>query len=98
MPEPPQLTPFDMEEELYSKLPLDVWKFSERLYRLKADTYSARTDKCVRFLEVAITRTKFVLARTFHTARETQVQNSWEVLKGPAHSSTRHIPRRRKAH
>jgi len=36
----------------------------------KADTYSARTEKFVHFLEVARTTTKFVLARTFHTSSQ----------------------------
>lgn len=46
---------------------------------LMGNTYSARTKKFVRCLEVARTRTKFVLAR------QTQVLNFWEVPIGPAH-------------
>ena len=49
---------------------------------IKLDTHSARTEKCVCFFEVARTRRKLVLARTVHTSRETQEQNSWEVLMG----------------
>lgn len=45
---------------------------------LKVSTYSARTEKFVRFLEVTRTRTKLTLAGTFHTLAETRVQNSQE--------------------